>query len=52
MLKRGRPADNWFVIATTSRTAGRKLVKNVKYTKIGLAVSAVDQFVMKFLGPL
>jgi len=32
MLKRGRPADNWFVIGTTSRTAARKLVKNLKYT--------------------
>ena len=43
-------ADNWFVIGTTSRTAARKLVKNLKYAKIWFAVSALDQFVIKFRG--
>jgi len=43
-----RPADTWFVNGTISRTAGRKLVKNLKYTEMGLAVGALDQFVMKF----
>ena len=33
------------------RTAGRKLVKNSKSTPKGLAVGALDQFVMKFWGP-
>jgi len=31
ILKRDRPADNWFVIGTTSRN----LVKNLQYTKRG-----------------
>jgi len=31
ILKRGRPADNWFIIGTSSHTAGRKFVKNLKY---------------------
>jgi len=34
------------------RTAARKLVKNLKYAKIGLTVSALDQFVMIFRGPV
>jgi len=37
----------WFVIGTISRTAARKLAKNLKYAKIGLAVGALDQLVMK-----
>jgi len=41
----------WFVIGTTVCTTARKLVKNLKYAKIGLAVGALDQFVMKFRGP-
>ena len=44
----GQPADDWFIIGTTSRTAARKLVKNFKYAKIGLAVGTLDQFVMNF----
>ena len=46
-----QPADNWSVIGATSRTATCKLVKNLKYAKIGLAVGALDQFVIKFRGP-
>jgi len=39
------------VIGTIGRTTGvRKLVKNLKYTKKGLVVGALDQFVMKFWG--
>jgi len=42
---------NCFVIGTIGRTTGiRKLVKNLKYTKRGLVVGALDQFVMKFWG--
>ena len=33
-----------------SRTAARKLVKNLKYAKIGLAVGALNQIVTKFRG--
>jgi len=39
------------VIGITSCNANRKLVKNLKFTKTWLAVGALDQFVMKFLGP-
>jgi len=47
-----RLTDNWFVIGTTSRTTGHKLVlKNLKHTKMWLAVGALDQFFMKFWGP-
>ena len=42
ILKRDRPINNWFIIGTTSRTAARKLVKNLKYAKIGLAVGSLD----------
>ena len=38
-------ADNWFVIDITSRTAARKLVNNLNYAKIGLAIGILDQFV-------
>ena len=37
--------DNRFVIGTTSRIAGRKLVTNIKYTKMELAAGALEQFV-------
>jgi len=41
---------NCFVIGAIGRTTGVcKLVKNLKYTKMGLVVGALDQFVMKFL---
>jgi len=42
---------NGLVIGTASRTAGRKLVKNLKYIKMGLAAGALDQFVEIFGAP-
>ena len=38
----GQILKRWFVIGTTSRTAARKLVKNLKYAKTGLAIGALD----------
>jgi len=38
----GQPADNWFVIDTTSRTTVRKLVKNLKYAKTWLVFGTVE----------
>jgi len=51
-LEGGQILKRWFVIGTTSRNAARKLVKNLKYAKLALAVGALDQFVMKFRGPV
>jgi len=46
----GQILKRWFVTGTTSRTAAGKLVKNLKHAKTGLAINALDQFVMKFWG--
>ena len=38
----GQMADNWFVTGITIHTAAHKIVKNLKYAKIGLAIGILD----------